>query len=235
MSKVRMVNTRFWDDNYTSNLDPIEKLLFLYFLTNTSTNICGIYEIPLKKIATDTGIDKEMVLRIMERFSKEGKIFYYEGWVCIKNFTKHQSTNIHIQKGIELGLNAIPKDVLEEMMGHGYPIDGALHLNLNSNLNSNSNKKGYDPLGSEIIKRFEEIDPKNKKHYGNKTQRESCDFLIKEYGLEKTFRIIDLIKSKRGTPFFPSITSPYELQQKWTKIGEAIIRENKTTNNHPNL
>ena len=37
MAKTRIINTRFWIDDYTSNLDPIEKLLFLYFLTNTAT------------------------------------------------------------------------------------------------------------------------------------------------------------------------------------------------------
>lgn len=73
MAKQRMINTRFWEDGYTANLDPIEKLLFLYFLTNTSTNICGFYEIPLKKIASDTGLDKDMVLKIIKRFTDDKK------------------------------------------------------------------------------------------------------------------------------------------------------------------
>ena len=57
-----MVNTKFWDDTYIVTLDPIEKLLYLYFLTNPLTNICGIYEIQLRRVAFDTGIDKEVVV-----------------------------------------------------------------------------------------------------------------------------------------------------------------------------
>src|SRR3990167_7010957 len=109
MSKSRMINTRFWDDNYTSGLDPIEKLLFLYFLTNTSTSICGIYEIPLKKIANETGIDKEMVEKVLARFTRDGKIFYVNGWVGIRNFIKNQNQKSPmVQKGIETELESVP-------------------------------------------------------------------------------------------------------------------------------
>lgn len=138
--KQRMVNTRFWDDNYTSNLDPIEKLMFLYFITNTSTTICGIYEIPLKKIAVETGIDKEMVNRILERFKKDQKVFYVDGWIGIKNFIKHQNQNSpKVKKGIETEMMAVPKDILDKMIAYGYHIHTLSHLNLNSNLNSNLN------------------------------------------------------------------------------------------------
>jgi hypothetical protein len=112
MSKNRMVNTRFWDDGYTANLDPIEKLLFLYFLTNTSTNICGIYEIPLKKIALETGIEKEMVTKIIGRFAREGKVVYIDGWIVIKNFLKHQNQESpKVKKGIVSELEKLPQNI----------------------------------------------------------------------------------------------------------------------------
>lgn len=133
-----MVNTRFWDDDYTSNLDPIEKLLFLYFLTNTSTNICGVYEIPLKKIALETGIDKEMVLKIIGRFSNDHRIFYKEGWVVIKNFIKHQNQRSpKIQRGIEIELENAPDFVKSLLNLKG--IDTLSHSNTNINTNSNTN------------------------------------------------------------------------------------------------
>lgn len=91
----------------------------------------------------------------------------------------------------------------------------------------------FSKEGADIIRAFEEIDPKNKRNYSNKTQRGSCDFLIQEYGIRNVLKTIELIKHKRGTPFFPSITSPYELEQKWTKIGEAMMRIQG--NIHPNI
>ena len=135
-----MINTRFWIDDYIANLDPIEKLLFLYFLTNPATDICGIYELPLKNIALDTGIDKEMVVKMLERFSKDGKIFYKNGWVAIKNFAKHQAMNPKVQKGIEIGLSKAPKEILDSL-SIAYDSLSHSNSNLNSNLNSNSNRE----------------------------------------------------------------------------------------------
>ena len=101
MSKQRYLDTRFWDDGYIVDKDPIEKLLFIYLLTNPLTNILGIYEISLRRIAFDTGIDREMVLKILKRFEEGDKIKYEDGWVALKNFMKHQKSNPKIDKGIE--------------------------------------------------------------------------------------------------------------------------------------
>lgn len=136
MAKQRIVNTRFWNDTFISSLDPIEKLLFIYFITNEHTNICGIYELPLKIAAIETGIDESMFKKILPRLKP--KLFYIDGWVCAVNFPKHQAKdNPKIKKGIENEMMAIPKDILEKCIGYGYPIYGSSHLN--SNLNSNSN------------------------------------------------------------------------------------------------
>jgi hypothetical protein len=123
MAKKRYINTKFWDDNYIIDLDPIEKLLFLYFLTNPLTDICGIYEIPTKRMAFDTGIDKEMILKIINRFSKDKRIFYIDGWIYIKNFAKHQAVNPKIEEGIKRSLGVIPGEILAKIKEYGIDYD----------------------------------------------------------------------------------------------------------------
>jgi len=113
MAKLRTVNTRFWDDSYVINLDPIEKLLFLYLLTNPLTNIAGIYEVSLRRVSFDTGIEKDMVQKILKRFEKEKKVFYKAGWVGIVNFVKNQSMNPKVVRGIEIELAKAPKAMRE--------------------------------------------------------------------------------------------------------------------------
>lgn len=151
MSKNRYINTKFWSDGYVSNLDPVEKLLFLYLLSNDKTNICGIYELPLKYMAIETGIDKEMIIKILERFQKEKKIFYINGWICITNFIKHQNfQNINIKKGIESCLSEVPKEILTNTNTlECLPDDSSvtpiclsnnlIKFNLNYNINNNTN------------------------------------------------------------------------------------------------
>jgi len=113
MAKQRYINTRFWEDNYIFNLDPTEKLLFMYFLTSPLTSICGIYEISTRRIAFDTGIDSLMVEKIIKRFSDDGKMHYHKGYIYIVNFISHQSLNPKIKRGIEKALEEIPSDILE--------------------------------------------------------------------------------------------------------------------------
>lgn len=142
--KARMIDTRFWNDNFVVGLNPLDRYLFLYFLTNEHTNIAGIYEIPLRTIAFESGLDKEMIPKMLKRL--KGKVEYIDGWIAIKNFVKHQNTkSLTVQKGIQIELAKIPKKIMTKLenIGYAYGIDrvsgGIIYLNLNSNLNPNTN------------------------------------------------------------------------------------------------
>lgn len=85
--------------------------------------------------------------------------------------------------------------------------------------------KGNGSLIPLVIKEMETLDPKNKRFYGNKTQREACDFLITEYGLELVLQVIQAIPHlKAKLPYMPSVTTPVELRDKWVKIKDAVAR-----------
>lgn len=118
-----MFHTRFWEDNYVSNLDPIEKLLFIYALTNPRVSLCGIYEVSAKAIALDTGIDKEMLPKIFRRFEKDNKVVYSEGWMCVVNYPKYQNYNkTTMATALEREISLVPKKILDSFIGYGYPI-----------------------------------------------------------------------------------------------------------------
>jgi len=108
MDKFRTVNTKFWDDNWIIDLDPVEKLLFIYLLTNHTTNLAGIYELHIRKMAFDTGIEKDMVSKILQRFEKDKKVIYKNGWILICNFTKNQRYNPKMLKNVEKILGELP-------------------------------------------------------------------------------------------------------------------------------
>lgn len=115
MAKQRYINTKMWSDNYFSELDPIEKLVFLYLLTNMYTNLCGIYEIPLKNISFDTGIEKQMIEKIIGRFTRDKKIRYIDWYICIRNFIKNQNMNPSVEKWIEREINEKPKEIVDKV------------------------------------------------------------------------------------------------------------------------
>lgn len=146
MAKQRFINTKFWEDSYISDLDPSEKLVFLYLLTNSATSICGIYEIPAKRIAADTGYDKEMIIKILGRFERDKKIIYREGWVIIVNFLKHQNTTSpQVKKGIDNELLSVPAHIQQYLYG----IDTTPHSHLDSNLDLDLNLSSDVPAVAE--------------------------------------------------------------------------------------
>lgn len=81
----------------------------------------------------------------------------------------------------------------------------------------------YNPLGAEIIKEFESINPACKRMYNNKTQREACDDLIAAYTLERVIDIVEKTLPKTNTlQFFPTITTPVQLRDKFATLEAAI-------------
>lgn len=83
----------------------------------------------------------------------------------------------------------------------------------------------YKPQGAEIIRALESVDPKNKTYYGNTTQREACDFLIENYTLQTVLDRIAVLTKTNGLPYFPTITSPIQLRDKWIQLQSAVQKK----------
>ena len=132
MAKNRYINTKFWDDSYISDLGPNAKLLYLYFLTNALTNICGAYEISIKRIVFDTGIAEELIKGLLKRFAEDKKVLYVDGYIIIKNFIKHQKQNPSIIAGIKAESGRLPANV---MTACNKLSQAGTYLNMNLNMN----------------------------------------------------------------------------------------------------
>jgi len=174
--KQRYINTKFWDDPYVIELDPSEKLLFIYLMTNTLTNIAGIYEVSLRRISFDTGFDRDMVQKILDRFQENGKILYQDGWLVIKNFIKHQkqseNPDDNINKGIKAILDTVPSYTIDFLNNSISPLQApskpSNYSNSNSNSNSNCNKNS-NSNSKELKESFEKLWIEYPKKFGKKT------------------------------------------------------------------
>jgi len=216
MARQRYINTKLWSDNWISDLDPVEKLLFLYILTNERTNIAGIYELPLKIMAVETGIEKDMIEKILKRFESDSKVAYFNGWIYIKNFIKHQDLeNEKIKKGIELIIESIPREVIDSLhISHPYPSN---YSNTNTNTNNNTNNNiilSNEVAINSFIPLFKELNPSYKTFYANKTQRNALERLLKEHGEDKITHILEIIPKTNAMPYSPTITTPLDLEKK---------------------
>lgn len=151
MAKLRSVNTKFWDDSYIAKLLPNQKLLYLYFLTNALTNISGVYEISIERIAFDTKLPDSLLKPILEKFKKDKKITYQGHWLVIHNFIKNQTLNPKVVIGIKANLENAPdwaKNLvkIDRLYEDFKDYDSLSHSNSNSNLNSKSNAARFKKL-----------------------------------------------------------------------------------------
>ena len=73
----RYIDTCFWDDEFIVGLDPSEKLMYMYLMTNPLTTIAGVYKITLRRICFDTGFNETTVNYILQKFEAAKKVFKF--------------------------------------------------------------------------------------------------------------------------------------------------------------
>lgn len=118
--KLRSVNTRFWEDPFIEDLSPSEKLLFLYLLTNPLTNLLGIYELTIKRMAYDTGLSRDCIQKALESFQKARKVLVIDNYVILPNFLKNQSLNDNMKIGVIKLFKSLPDTLKENLLGNDY-------------------------------------------------------------------------------------------------------------------
>ncbi len=122
----------------------MEKLVFLYLLTNPLTNISGVYELPLRRVAFDTGFSEKELSIVLQAMEASEKIIRWNDWIGMVNFIKYQNcNNPKIRQGIIAELRRSPMVISDKISiairKLGISIEGLSHSNHNSNSNSNFN------------------------------------------------------------------------------------------------
>ena len=190
MSTQRYISTSFWDDEWVQSLNLTEKAIYLYLLTNTLTNIAGVYKITDKRIVFDTGLSENKLKEILDKFEKAKKAYRKDEYIILPNWTKHQKWETHtkIKEGIDNILSKLSVDLLIFLKEINYcyeiniandslskPIEandclskGSNYININSNIDSNTNNDliisgSNDPPKKPLKKSFDLLDrePKN--------------------------------------------------------------------------
>lgn len=120
MAGYRQAHSRMWSDGWFAELTPQFKLLFMYLFTNERASVSGLYELPVRIIQFETGLDRETILAGFAEFQKAepAKVMYdaETGVVYVRNMLKYQaSTSPHVKKRIEADLKAVPDCALKTL------------------------------------------------------------------------------------------------------------------------
>ncbi len=81
-----------------------------------------------------------------------------------------------------------------------------------------------------VIDSFEEVNPNFKRWYGNTTQRGAIDRMLVDHGLDTLLKVISLLPKTNAKAYFPTITTPLQLETDWAKLKSKLQQEkDKTT------
>ena len=149
MARFRTIENGFWTDSKVVNdFTPDDRYIFLYLLTNPQTNQLGCYELPISKIAFDTGFGKTKITKIIKRLEEELKVIVYDeetNEVFIKNWYKFNWLNsdktfICIKREFDLIKSEKLKEHISPLYKNYMP-HGRKNKKKNKNKNINKNKE----------------------------------------------------------------------------------------------
>ena len=124
MAEFRSIHCKTWRDDWFSELPTDAKLLWLHLITNQSTSVSGIYQLPHKFIAFETGLDISRVKQILDIFKSDGKIDFDDSVIWVKRMREYQSTaSPKVAQRIKIDLDAIPDCRVKGIYYQKYCID----------------------------------------------------------------------------------------------------------------
>lgn len=120
MNNDRVVSHKFWNDSKVIELDPLNKLLYLYLLTNFKTNLIGCYELPVSLISFDTSIEKDDIASRLKKFEHEHDMIKFNeetSEVLILKWARyHWSDSINDYRTVKKELIGIKSPIFKEYL-----------------------------------------------------------------------------------------------------------------------
>lgn len=244
---MRSVQDRFWSDGWVRKLNPLDRYLFLYLLTNEHSNWCGVYELELGVMAFESGLDREELARSMlPRLTP--KVIYFDGWVYVPNWTRHHVSESGTisptqQKGIDAAWKAVPdrirltlKEIEVDGIPYAYPMVG---VSPSSSALASSSISADAQF--EIVPEKEEKPKKvsNAKYPHSKevfslfgkfplswerdtTQLSSAEALYNERGIGEIENALAWFKDLKSRQFCPQVSTPRKLDTKWEDFEKFV-------------
>jgi len=121
--KTRIIHTKFWQDSFICDLNIEEKITFFYLLTNSQIGLSGVYELPDKFIIFDLDISQTELNKFKDKFSKNNKIIFYEGYVALMNSRKYNDYskgNPNQVKAYNREIELLPSNVKKYLYEKGF-------------------------------------------------------------------------------------------------------------------
>lgn len=182
MAVYRNVSLSFWEDNkIVDDFTYKDKYFLLYLLTNPHTNLIGCYEVSIRQMSNELGLEKSEVEELLTRMEQVHQVILYAEEtkeILIKNWYKYNwSKSEKLLKKVEDLIKYIKSEKLRKELenilekyrvciGYVYPMDTSVYTAVsdsvsvsdtvnNNNININNLNNIKEKLFSNIFSTLE--------------------------------------------------------------------------------
>lgn len=196
MAIYRNVSLSFWEDNkIVDDFTYKDKYFLLYLLTNPHTNLIGCYEISVKQMSNELGLDKSEVEELLTRMEQVHKVILYAEEtkeILIKNWHKYNWTKSEkLLKKVESLIQYIKSEKLRKELekileryrvsiGYPYPRYTSVSVSVSDsdlNINNLDNSTKLNNLDNKEELIFSNIFSTIEKNFGRTIAPLECDVI----------------------------------------------------------
>lgn len=129
--KTRIFQTRFYDDDFIVDSDLYTQHLYLYLLTCSYINICGMFQLADAKIRFEAKLTETQLERAKSRLVATKKVLFRDGWVYVVNSRKNNNYEKSEKNVIACDneLSKVPDEIKSYFTG---VIDSTIHTTMDS-------------------------------------------------------------------------------------------------------
>jgi hypothetical protein len=115
MTIFKQIHMKFWQNDFVLGLTAEERYFYIYLITNSMTNQCGIFKFNRRLAELETGYSADEIERYLETFEVHGKVIISETTteIMLVNWFKHNFKN---NKKSILLINKELKDVKDKAL-----------------------------------------------------------------------------------------------------------------------
>lgn len=234
MGKQRIIKDELWSDDWVYDLDPSEKLLWVFLLTNERCNILGIYKISTSWISSMIGIEKKKTEIMLDRFEHDGKILQVQSYIIIVNFVKNQSHNPSVIAGMQRILDSLPEAVIQAVTGciQAGTYLTLLNLTLPNSTLLNSPDGDFDKQEDSMGKQVQGVIKLRRSlkwptpFGGAKDEPKWAQHLVRDHGYKDVTAVMKWYNSHRHDDYMPSVGGLDDLYRKFLTIKTKMGKDN---------
>lgn len=128
--KSRILFCDYWEDPKVLEFSVEERIIGVYFWTNSRASLCGLYQVSEPHILLETGTSKESLISVKAKLESLSRVHFFENWVYLPHAQKLCGyINDNQKKGVEKEVSRVPPEILNHFRSLGYAIPYGYPIN----------------------------------------------------------------------------------------------------------